>query len=103
MSLLNPKKHQREIHEERTLDPATKITPSKISIIGDTGKQISNSDGVDPKNGLHNCPTTNASDLGEGLPRVKNRLSDDRLRSPHANSMLRCKLTTDYQVSENLT
>ena len=100
---LNPKKHQREIHEERTLDPATKITPSKISIIGDTGKQISNSDGVDSKNGLHNCPITNASDLGEGLPRVKNQLSDQRLRSPHANSMLRCKLTTDYQVSENLT
>ena len=65
-------------------------------------KQISDISGVGPKNGLHSCPITNASESGEGLPRVKNPLSDDLLRSSHRCSKLRSKVNSDYLASENL-
>jgi transposase InsO family protein len=79
---LNPKKHQSKIHEEMSPGTATETTLSKISIIDDARTQNSHNDGVGPRNDFHNCPITNASELGEGLPRVKNRRSDHRLRSP---------------------
>lgn len=84
---LNPKKHKSEIHEESRIATVTLTMPSTSSI-GDPRRQISNSDRVDPKNDFHNCPITNASERGKGLPRVKNRQSDDRLRSPCPDAVL---------------
>ena len=99
---LNPKKHKTEIHREVTIVAATVTTPSKASTLTDTLSKFPTSPGSARTNGFHRSPITNASDLGDGLPKVKNRLSDDRLQSAHVNSALRSGLTTDYPASKVL-
>ena len=101
---LNPKKHQNEIQEEFTIDtPPPPMPRSKVSAVSEAVKPISNIDGGCPKNGLHRCPITNASDSGEGLPMPRNRLSDELRRSPLPSSKLRFERTAAYSASENLT
>jgi len=101
---LNPKKHQNEIQEEFTIDtPPLPMPRSKVSAVSEAVKPISNIDGGCPKNGLHRCPITNASDSGEGLPMPRNRLSDELRRSPLPSSKLRFERTAAYSASENLT
>lgn len=100
---LNPKKHQREVYETMAIDAVTVMTQSGVSIMSDTLKQSYNVGGMVLKNGFHSCPITNVSDLGEGLPRVKNKLSKDRLRSPLVNAAIRCKVIVGHPASVNLT
>jgi len=95
---LNPKKHNSETDEELSLDPASPT----ISVMSEAVKQFSDIDWVGPKNGFHKCPITNASDVGEGLPRVKNQPSDDTLRPSLSDSGLRFTVNSHCPTSENL-
>lgn len=97
---LNPKK--RPSHQESSIATVAAASPLEFSISGEPPRQIANGHGVGLKHGLHNCPITNASQLGKGLPRVKNRLSHDRLRSTHTGATILCTTTADYSASDNI-
>jgi transposase InsO family protein len=99
---LNPKKPKSEIHQESSLATTTLATSLKTSILGDACTQIANGEGAGPKNGLHNCPITNASESGKGLPRVGNRHSNLRSPSTLAGAAMLCTTTVDYSASRNL-
>jgi putative transposase len=99
--LLNPKKHKHEIQKEFTIATTTPIPRSQVSAVRDAVEQFSDIRGRRPKNGLHKCPITNASESGEALPWGKNPLSDDLLRTSSPSSKIRFKVTSDYSVSEN--
>ena len=87
-----------ETDEELSLDPASPT----ISVMSEAVKQFSDIDWVGPKNGFYKCPTTNASDVGEGLPRVKNQPSDDTLRPSLSDSGPRFTVNRHCPTSENL-
>jgi putative transposase len=99
---LNPKKHKSEIHEEKSIATAAVASPLQFSISGEPRMQTSNCGGSELKNGFHNCLITNASESGKGLPRVENRRSDHRSRSPLADLAMICRTTADYSPSGNL-
>jgi hypothetical protein len=101
--MLNPKKHKSETYGELTIDTATAAQKPAASAMSNTVKQISNAGGDNSKNSFHKCPITNASDAGEGLPMLKNKLSDELRRSPLPSSKLRVEGTTAHPPSENLT
>ncbi len=100
--LLNPKKHKNEIQEEFTIDTTTPMPRSKVSAVSEAVEKFSDIRGGCPKNGLHRCPITNASESGEGLAWGKNPLSDDLLPTSSLSSKIRFKVTSAYAVSENL-
>jgi putative transposase len=100
--LLNPKKHKSEIQKEFTIDTTTPMLRPKVSAISEAVAQIYDIGGGRPKNGLHRCPITNASESGEGLPWAENPLSDDLLRTSSPSSKIRFQVTSNYSVSENL-
>jgi transposase InsO family protein len=102
---LNPKKHNNEIQAELSTDTMTPTPRPKVSVMSEAVEPISEISEISaghPKNGLHNCPTTNASDPGKGKGRGENLLHDDLLRSSHRNSKLRFDETNVYPLSENL-
>jgi transposase InsO family protein len=100
--LLNPKKHNNEIQKEFTIDTTTPMPRSKFSAVSEAVEQFSDIGGGCPKNGLHRCPITNASESGEGLPWGKNPLRDNLLRTSSPSSKIRFEVTSNYSVSENL-
>jgi transposase InsO family protein len=100
---LNPKKHQSEIHKEPSSATVPAASRLKFSLSGEPRTQMANGDGVGLKNGFHNCPITNASELGKGLPRVENRCRVHRLPSTHTGAAaILCGTTADYSASGNL-
>lgn len=99
--LLNPKKHNNEIQEEFIIDPP--MPRPKVSAVSEADAQISDIGAGRPKNGLHKCPITNASQSGEGLPMPRNPLSDELRGSPLRSSKIRIEATAAHSASENLT
>ncbi|MFI5222843.1 MAG: IS3 family transposase [Nitrospirales bacterium] len=100
--LLNPKKHKNEIQKEFTIDTTPPMPRSQVSAVREAVEQFSDIRGRYPKNHLHRCPITNASESGEVLPWGKNPLSDDLLPTSSPSSKIRFKVTCDYSVAENL-
>lgn len=104
---LNPKKATMKIQGEIPIHAGCgqklSLKRPKTSAVRGSLEQNSNLSGVSPKNGSHSCPISNASESGRGVPRGKNPLSDDLLRSSHPSSMPRFKVTMDYPSLENLT
>jgi putative transposase len=100
---LNPKKHKTEIQTQFTVDTTMPIARPKVSAMGEAVEQISDIGALSRKNGFHNCPITNASDAGEGLPMPRNRLSDELRQSSLRSSKLHFEGTAGYTASENLT
>jgi len=99
---LNPKKHKSETYGELTIYTATATPQPTASAMSEAVKQISNTCGVNPKNGLHNCPITNASESGRGLPGGKNPLNENQLQPSRPNPMSRFTQTLDCSSLENL-
>jgi len=103
---LNPKKQRIEPQVELTIDAGSGRTAStprpKDSAISGPMERNTNTSRVNPKNGFHSCPISNASESGRDMPRGKNRLRDDRLQSSRRNSLSRFKETMDYSSLENL-
>jgi transposase InsO family protein len=56
---------------------------------------------VNPENGSHSCPTSNASESGRGRGRGQNPLNHDRSQPSRRSSELRCQVTSDYPALEN--
>jgi transposase InsO family protein len=99
---LNPKKHNNEILAEFSVDAMTPTLPPKVSILSQAVERFSDIGVGHPKNGVHRCPITNASDSGEGLPWGENPQSEDRKRSslPRANG--HSTIINEVPTSENL-
>lgn len=100
--LLNPKKHKSETHGKLTLDTATVTPQPKASAKVEAVKQISNTQGVSQKNGLHSCPITNASESGRGQAKGKTRLSEEPLQLSRPKLIYRFTKTLDCPSLENL-
>jgi putative transposase len=103
---LNPKKETMKAQVEipihqRAGRTAGKRRP-KDSAISQRIERNTNGGGVSPQNGFHTGSITNDQYPGKGLPRVKNRLSEDLLQASGRRSMPRFKATMDYPSLENL-
>jgi len=99
---LNPKKHNNEIHAEFTTDTMTPTLPPIVSIMSEAVEPFSDIGVGHPKNGLHRCPITNASESGEGLPWGENPLSDVLLRSSLRRTKLHSTMNSEGPAPENL-
>jgi hypothetical protein len=99
---LNPKKHQSEIHAEFTIDTMTPTLRPTVSIMSEAVEPFSDIGVGHPKNGLHRCPRTNASESGEGLPWGENPLSDVLLPSSLRRPKLHSTMNSDGPAPENL-
>jgi transposase InsO family protein len=66
--LLNPKKHNNETQARVTTATMTTTPRPKVSVTSEAVESFSDIRAGHPENGLHSCPTTNASESGEGLP-----------------------------------
>lgn len=104
---LNPKKEtmktqvQMPLLDQSSGCKASNWRPKDSAVTGSI-EQNSNVSEVRPKNGLHSCPITNASESGRGLPRGKNHLNKNLQHSSHRRSMPRFKQTLDYLALKNL-
>jgi hypothetical protein len=94
---LNPKKDKSEIPEGMSVATMAVVSPLKSSIQGAACTQIANGEGVGLKNGFHNSPITNASELGKGSPSVDNRRSNYRSRS---NSLARRYFAEQQSITQ---
>lgn len=99
---LNPKKHNNGIQAEFTTDAMTPTLPPKVSILSQAVERFSDIGVGHPKNGLHRCPITNASESGEGLPWGENPLSEDRKRSSLPRTNGHSTMINEVPASENL-
>jgi transposase InsO family protein len=103
---LNPKKESMKtqvgtpIHQGGSRK-ASKRRP-KDSAISQSIEQNTHGGEVSLQNGFHRGSITNDQQLGKGLPRVKNRLSEDLLQAPGRRSMPGFKKTVDYPSLRNL-
>lgn len=102
---LNPKKETMKTKVGIPIDPGSGRSdsqpPQKDSAVSGSMQQSSNHDGVNPKNGSHKSPTSNASESGRGRGRGKNLLHHDRSQPSRPSSSLRCKVTSEYPALEN--
>jgi transposase InsO family protein len=94
---LNPKKDKSEIPEGMSVATMAVVSPLKSSIQGAACTQIANGEGVGLKNGFHNSPIPNASELGKGSPSVDNRRSNYRSRS---NSLARRYFAEQQSITQ---
>ena len=103
---LNPKKETMKTQVEIPIHQRGGRTASKRrpkdSAISQRIERNTYGGGVSPQNGFHTGSITNDQHSGKGLPRVKNRLSEDLLQAPGRRSMPRFKATMDYPSLENL-
>lgn len=88
---LNPKKETMKTKVERSIHPGCDHNDFqrrlKTSAVTGSMEPNSNVSEITPKNGFHNCPTTNASQSGRGLPKGKKRLTDDQRVSSHPSAV----------------
>jgi len=103
---LNPKKETMKTQVEIPIHQRGGRTASKRgpkdSAISQRIEQNTHGGGGGPQNGFHRGSITNDRYSGKGLPRVKNRLSEDLLQAPLRRSMPGFKQTMDFPSLENL-
>lgn len=99
---LNPQKHQNEIQAEFSTATMTTTPWPKVSVPSEAVESFSDISAGHPKNGLHRCPITNASQSGEGLPLAKNPLSGHRKKSSLRRTKLHSTINSESLMSENL-
>lgn len=102
---LNPKKETMKTKVGIPIDPGSGRSdsqpPQKDSAVSGSMQQSSNLGRVNPKNGSHSSPTSNASESGRGRGRGKNPLHHDRSQPSYRSASLRCKVTSDYPALES--
>jgi putative transposase len=99
--LLNPKKHNNEI-QEITVAMTTPMPRPQLWPVSQAVEPFSDLGVGQPKNGLHRCPITNASESGEGLPLGENPRSDVLLRSSLRRPKHRATINSECPAPENL-
>jgi putative transposase len=103
---LNPKKETMKTQVEIPIPQRSGRTASKrrpqCSHTSGAMKRNPHGSRVSSENGLHNCFITNDQESRRDLPRGKNRLSENLIRSSRQGSMPRFKQTMDCLSLENL-
>jgi hypothetical protein len=104
---LNPKKETMKTKMVIPIDLASDRSDSqqraKDSAISGRIERRTNLSEVNPKNGSHSCPTSNASPSGGGRPMAKNPPNHDRLQSSRRTSLSRFNQTIDHPALEKLS
>ena len=103
---LNPKKETMKTQVEIPIHQRGGRTASKRgpkdSAISQRIEQNTHGGGGGQQNGFPRGSITNDRYSGKGLPRIKNRLSEDLLQAPRRRSMPGFTTTMDYPSLENL-